>query len=84
MKNKTHSVLIDMAMEDFVGDSNDTCICEIAGDCTKGIGFGELRTHISMVAVVSPLVDDIVKHGILGTAMTRLGSRKRDVGETSY
>ena len=75
MENEPNSILINMTMEDLVGDSNNTCISDVAREHTKGIGFRELGSHILTVAVVSSLVDSLVESGILGTSMARLGSR---------
>ena len=61
MEDKPNSILVDMAVEDFVGDGNDTKVGEIAGDGTKRIFFGEFRAEVPMVSVVTSLMDILIE-----------------------
>ena len=61
MENKTDSVLVNMAVEDLIGDGNDTKIGEIAGDGPKRIFFGEFGAEVPMIPVIAPLVDILIK-----------------------
>ena len=68
IENKPDSVLVNMAMEDLIGDSNDTKIGEIAGDGTKRIFFGEFGAEVPMVSIIASFMNILIEGGIVGTS----------------
>ena len=83
MKNKPDTVLVNMTVEDFVGDGYDTKVSEIAGDGTKRIRFGEHRLKVP-ITVVTLLADILVEGGVTGASKDRLECRSRNVLEKTF
>ena len=61
MKNKTYSILINMAVEHLVGDGDDSKVGKIAGHGSKRIGLSELRSEVPINTVVASLTDIFVE-----------------------
>ena len=70
-----------MAVEDLVGDSNDTKVGEIAGDGTKRILFGEFRAEVPMISIVASLINIVIEGGIVGASKDWLEGWNRNVLE---